>query len=133
MKLSSLLFSLLAVLGFATHAQADTLKLGALQCVASNGVLLKTTRATRSGVAIESSWGMLKRTFVADLGVTGVEAQNLISLKDEEGVTRYVISLAIEAKARTSQNAVGTLLMAGNQLTPYIPIAAINCELALRN
>lgn len=112
-------------------AEASALKLASLECVASNGVLIKTVRTTRAGVQLGTTWGAFQREFAAELetiGQTGHE-QNVITLKDEEGTALYVIALPIEATSVKTQNTLGSLAIAGT----LIPIAAVNCEVQLRN
>lgn len=122
--------SLALVLTVAPSAFAT--KLTSLECLAANGVTIRTEKETRKGVAVVSAWGLLTKKFTATLGLAGYETESYVDLENSEGEVLYTISLDLNPERSTAQTSAGVLSLPAKDLAsePTV-LTAVRCKVEL--
>lgn len=124
------------VLSLATLLSANAAfgaELAHIDCMATNGVTIKSVAEAGEGQRVETHWGFLRRDFVAKLAAPAEGQGTQITLESESGL-EYVISFDSKlARRARAQKVTGTITQpTGLRGMPDALIAYVSCELRVR-
>lgn len=124
-----LLVSLVALF---TANSASAAELSAIDCLGTNGVLIKGESTRGEPVRAESKWGVFRKDFIAKLSSGPVEKITYIDLSSEG--TEYVLALTgAETFRRTKQEVTGSIARVSKiRNVPNTFVAFVTCSVRFR-
>jgi hypothetical protein len=103
-------------------------KLTALDCVADNGVTIKTERQIGNGLEITSYWGLLTKSFKAKIADSSLQ-ETQINLANKSGDVLYMITLNLNPLTLRKQKAEGFILVPSTELHGNpVAITGLQCD-----
>lgn len=118
---------------FALSPAAHAAEILSLDCLASNGVILKGHAVRGQALTIDTQWGLVHQEFAAQVSPTSTADTTYVNLDSKDGV-HYILALdAVSSRAIELQKASGTILQpsAVRGLQPTI-VAYVRCDLRFR-
>ena len=85
-------------------------KLTSLQCIANNGVTIKTERQIGNGLQVTTYWGLMTKSFKAKIAETSLP-ETQINLSNQSGDVLYMINLNLNPLTLIQQKAEGFILI----------------------
>jgi hypothetical protein len=127
--MNKLAFTLMLALAPAARAA----EIASIDCLASNGVILKGTSEAGQALKINTQWGLFSEEFTATIGDASTADTTYVNLDSKTG-EHYVLALdASTTRTSEVQKTSGTILQPSTVrgVQPAV-VAYVRCELSLR-